>query len=251
MNCEAMNDMFELYTLGLLDGAEKAELEAHLERNCPQCSANLKSALALNASLLAMGPVSEPSSRLKARVMASVGAEKKSGWSWIWPVAAAAMLMVALWLGNQERQRAAALADARDALKQATAAASKAGAERDRLLQAMTILDQPETLHVSFGKGVTAPPRGNVFIHQRLGVMLIASNLPKLEQGKIYEMWLVPKKGSPKPAGLFQSTGQEAMNVLEGPVDLKTLQAVAVTVEPESGSAAPTTQPLIVAAAGA
>jgi hypothetical protein len=252
MNCEAMNDMFELYSLGLLDGPEKAELEAHLGRNCPECTANLKHAMAVNAMLLGMSPEAEPPARLKRKVMASVGVEQSSGWGWLAAVAAACMLVVALWVGNQERQRTIALADARQALAQATRTASEVTGERDRLAQALIILDQPETIHVSFGKGVTAPPRGNIFIHSKLGVMLVASNLPKLDAGKIYEMWLVPKegKGSPRPAGLFQSTGEQAMNVLQGPVDLRNLYAIAVTVEPEAGSQAPTTRPLLVATAG-
>ncbi len=37
------------------------------------------------------------------------------------------------------------------------------------------------------------------------------------------------------------------MHSIEGPVDVETTGAVAVTVEPEAGSSAPTTTPIIVA----
>jgi len=62
-------------------------------------------------------------------------------------------------------------------------------------------------------------------------------------------MWLIPKGGSPRPAGLFQSgeTGN-AFHILSGPVEIASLDAVAVTVEPESGSPGPTTTPIIMAA---
>jgi Anti-sigma-K factor rskA len=245
MNCEAMDDMFELYSLGLLEGAEKNELEAHLGRNCPTCLSNYKSALELNSVLLSLTPDVEPPARLKRRVMASVGVEPKSWWGWASLVAAAGMLVVTLWIGNQERQRTADLAQAREAI-------AGMSSEREQLQQALRMLDQPETRQVTFGKDQPAPPRGNVFIHARLGVMLIASNLPKLAPGKTYQMWLVPKEGAPKPAGLFQSSDrQSAMHFLAGPVDSAALAAVAVSVEPEAGSSAPTTTPLIVAAAGA
>jgi anti-sigma-K factor RskA len=114
-------------------------------------------------------------------------------------------------------------------------------------------LDQPETIQVTFGKGKSQPPRGNVFIHAKLGVMLIASNLPQLASAKTYEMWLIPKGGAaPRPAGLFNATeAQSALHILSGPIDVPSLSAVAVTVEPAAGSTAPTTQPLLVAAAGA
>ncbi|MGB9337141.1 MAG: anti-sigma factor, partial [Candidatus Acidiferrales bacterium] len=67
--------------------------------------------------------------------------------------------------------------------------------------------------------------------------------------GKIYEMWIIPKGGSPLPAGLFQSQSDgTAMYLRKGAVDVASTGAIAVTLEPEAGSQAPTTTPLIVAA---
>jgi anti-sigma-K factor RskA len=87
-----------------------------------------------------------------------------------------------------------------------------------------------------------------VFVHARLGVLLVASNLPPAAAGRIYQMWLIPKGGAPRPAGLFQSEpAGTALHILSGPVDPATLGAVAVTVEPEAGSPAPTSTPIIVA----
>ena len=62
------------------------------------------------------------------------------------------------------------------------------------------------------------------------------------------QMWVIPKGGAPRPAGLFQSEGGTALHILSGPVDLATLGAIAVTLEPEAGSQAPTSTPIIVAA---
>ena len=116
-------------------------------------------------------------------------------------------------------------------------------AERDRLDQAFTFLNQPETRQVNFGQGQPAPPRGNFFLNPRLGVLLIASNLPALPAGKTYEMWVIPKGGMPRPAGLFQSGPQgTAMHILAGAVEPNV--TLAVTVEPGSGSPAPTSNVL-------
>jgi hypothetical protein len=176
--------------------------------------------------------------------MASVGVHRR-GWGWLGAFAVACLLVIALWLGNEERQRGTDLAEARKTILEVAS-------QRDRLEQALRILDQPETIQVTFGKGTPLPPRGNVFIHAKLGVMLIASNLPRLASGKTYEMWLIPKGGAPRPAGLFQANeARSALHILSGPVDTSSLGAVAVTVEPAAGSASPTTQPLLVAAAGA
>ncbi len=238
--CQDFQDDFELYALGLLEAEEKTAIEAHLATGCATCDAALKNALAINAIVMSMAPDVVPPARLRRRVLASVGVQRMS-WGWLAALAAASMLVVALWLSVQERSRAAELAQARHNLLQVSS-------QRDRLLQALTFLDDPSTLPVSFGKGQPLPPRGNVFVHSKLGVLLIAYNLPPAQSGKTYEMWVIPKGGAPRPAGLFQSEGGgTAMHILSGPLDLATLGAVAVTLEPEAGSAAPTTTPIIVA----
>jgi hypothetical protein len=234
--------MYELYALGVLEAEEKAEIDAHLARGCEACRRGLADALALNAMLLTIGPAEKPSGRLKHRLLASIGYERP-GWFWTGALAAALMLALAVWMGTQERERSNQLADARKQLLQVTG-------ERDRLNQAVRFLSDPETRPASFGRGQQAPPRGYVFVHPQLGVMLIASNLPAAGAGKTYEMWVLPKVGAPRPAGLFQSDGMRGLHILAGPLDMDALDAIAVTLEPEAGSAAPTTKPIIVAPVG-
>jgi hypothetical protein len=245
MSCEDLKDSFELYSLGLLpegeDGGERSEIDEHLARGCEVCQRNLRDALAVNALMLAAVPQTRPPARLKRRVLAGFGIHP-AGWGWLGALAAACMLVVTVWLSVQERRRATELAEARTTLLQVSA-------ERDRLQQAFGFLNQPETRQVNFGTGQPRPPRGKVFVNSRLGVLLIASNLPRLSAGQAYEMWVIPKGGAPKPAGLFQSSGEgSAMHVLSGPIDIAALAAVAVSVEPQDGSPAPTTTPIVVAA---
>lgn len=239
MTCDDLQDVFELYSLALLEGEEKSEVEAHLARGCETCQRRLKDALAVNAMILASVPQTAPAARLRRRVLAGFGIERP-GWGWLGAFAAALMLVVTLWLSVQERRRENELADAR---RQAIQVA----AERDRLIQAFQILNQPETKRVNFGEGQPQPPRGNIFVHPKLGVLLIASNLPVLPAGRTYEMWVIPTATSaPRPAGLFAANAQgSAINLLPGPLD--SLYAVAISVEPEAGSPAPTTTPIVVA----
>jgi anti-sigma-K factor RskA len=228
MTCEDLRDSYELYSLGLLDGEEKREIEAHLGRNCAACQKYMKDALAVNALMLSQVQEVVPPSRLRRRVLGSVGMER-AGWGWVAALAAACALIVALWLGVEKRTTDRELANA-----------------RDRLEQAFTFLNQPETRQVNFGQGQPTPPRGNFFLNPRMGVLLIASNLPALPAGKTYEMWVIPKGGAPRPAGLFQSGPQgNAMHILTGAVDPNV--TLAVTVEPESGSSAPTSSVLFAA----
>ena len=88
---------------------------------------------------------------------------------------------------------------------------------------------------------------GRVFVNPERGVLLFANNLPRLERGKVFEMWLVPKSGAPLPAGTFRADdagGAVHLNV-QG-FDLAGIAAVALSVEPEGGSPAPTTTPVLV-----
>jgi anti-sigma-K factor RskA len=239
MTCEELKESYELYALGVLDGEEKSEMDAHLGRGCAECRKNLNEALAMNAVVLSLAPEAAPPARLKRRILAGVGIERTQ-WGWAALLAAACMMVIAVWLSVLERGRAGELADARQMILQISG-------ERDRMQQALSFLNQPETQQVGFGKGQAAPPRGNVFVNPRSGVLLIASNLPDLTAGRTYEMWVIPKGGAPRPAGLFQSVSGTALHILAGPVDVASLGAVAVTVEPQSGSPAPTTTPIIVA----
>jgi anti-sigma-K factor RskA len=241
MNCEDLKDAMELYALGLSEQEERSEIEAHLTRGCETCRKNLGGALTLNAMMLASVPPVSPRSRLRRRIRAGFGLQP-AGWGWLGALAAALMLLVAVWLSIQERRRSSELAETRQNLIRVTS-------ERDQLEQAFSFLNQPGTRQVNFGGAQPQPPRGNVFVNGRLGVLLIAGNLPQLAPGRTYEMWVIPKGGTPRPAGLFQSAANgSAVHLLSGPVDVASIGAVAVSVEPETGSQAPTTTPIIVAA---
>src|SRR5450631_2771110 len=96
-------------------------------------------------------------------------------------------------------------------------------------------VNAPDTKQVTFGKSDQQPPRGTVLVNPKSGVLLIASNLPSVPAGKTFEMWIIPKGGAPKPAGIFQSDPQgTAVHLLRGAVDPST-SALAVSVEPDAG----------------
>lgn len=241
MSCENFRGTYELYALSVLEGVEKQQIDAHLAAGCETCRKSLTDAQVMNALLMATSaPELQPPSRLKHRLLASLGVPVP-GWTWAATLAAACMLILALWLASQERNRGRELAQARSDVLQVSA-------DRDRLLQALRFLNLPETREVSFGKVV----RGNLFLNQDRGIVLICSNLPHLEAGKALEMWLIPSRkngnGSPRPAGLFEPDADgTGLHILPGAVDLASIETVAVTIEPQGGSPAPTSTPIIAA----
>lgn len=239
MTHEELRDLYELYALGALDTEEKAEIEEHLARGCVECKAGVKSALGLTTFLATIPERVEPPRQLRQKLVVAVGGADvpRRAWLWTWAAATAALAVVAVmfWTdANRERQ------DLADARRQVAASS----AEVSRVHDALQLLNEPDTEQVTFGKG----PRGRVFVSPRRGVLFTASNLPPAAAGKTYEMWVVPKSGAPKPAGLFQSDAQgNALHILAGPVDRATTAAIAISVEPQAGSSAPTTTPIIVA----
>jgi hypothetical protein len=126
--------------------------------------------------------------------------------------------------------------------------AQRKNVELARLNEAFAVMNDPAAKQLVFGEG-TPKPRGRVIVNPKQGVLLLASNLPPAPSGKIYEMWIIPKGGKPLPSGLFQSESDgTALYLRKGAVDVAATGAIAVTLEPEAGSQAPTSTPLIVAA---
>ena len=171
----------------------------------------------------AVKPV-DPPARLRRRIVAMVTPEApKRSWMAVFvPWAVAASLAVALVAVQLQRR--------------------SQSADTARLEQALSILNDPMTRDVTFGDPAA---RGRVFVSAGKGVVFIAAHLPKLDAGKTFELWVIPAKGNPIPAGTFRGESDAtAVHVRPGPVE--NAAAVAVTVEPEGGSPQPTTAPFIV-----
>lgn len=180
-----------------------------------------------------------PSSKLRRRILASVGGEQKRfGWSPFLAAALALSLFAAVYFGGRERDLGNELARVRDVNRQQTI-------ELTRVNEAFAIVNGGDTTVSTFGEG-KPQPKGKVFVSRSQGVLLIASNLQPAPTGKAYEMWLIPKGGAPRPAGVFQSSSEgSAMHLQRGAVQDASL--VAVTLENEAGSDAPTSPVLFAA----
>lgn len=242
MTCGEVRELLELYHLGTLDDDERREVGAHLRTGCVECAKALAAAAELNASILAGVPLVEPPPRLRERVVGMVAPPRpkpKAQPHFLPWMAMAAALALVVWLGSQARLKNRELEEAHRQLRALTA-------EKQEMDAALTFLRDPETRPAG-GREDPAKPRGIYFVNARRGLLLIASNLPSLPAGKTYEMWLIPKGQAPRPAGLFRpDAGGGAVHIQPGGVDVANVAAVAVTVEPEGGSPAPTTAPFLV-----
>lgn len=88
------------------------------------------------------------------------------------------------------------------------------------------------------GSGAAQDAHGQVVEVGEDRAVLVAENLPALDEGKVYEAWLL-RDGVPEPAGLFEPREDGATAApVEG--SLEGADAVAVTAEPSGGSSMPT-----------
>jgi len=246
-------DDLALLALEALQGDERVTLEKHLE-GCSSCRSELErlrgdmALLALSAS----GPA--PPRRSRERLLKAIakepraqkiGAARRSSWTLLPWLPAAAFLLVAGFFWQQSdrlAQRVARLQD--ESAQQQT--------QLERAREVVSTLTSTDALRVTLVAAQAPPqPQGKaIYVRERSSLIFLASNMPALPPQKSYELWLIPTNGAPIPAGMFKPDARGSATVVEPPlpggVEAK---AFAITVEPEQGSSAPT-MPIVMMGAG-
>ena len=236
MTHEELNGLYELYLMGALEPQEALEIEQHVADQCPVCIPRLQEATGVVASLSGIAEQQPLPPRLRKRVLASVKPETESR-NWLFGVlglsaACVALLVFALWTTgsmNSYRRQVAELE-----------------AQRNQLRAAVEILSQSQTRTVKFGLAENKP-HGRVFVNPESGLVFVGSQLPQLASNRTFQLWLIPTSGAPESAGVFKPNAAGTfVNVRTTPVNTSRIHAVAVSVEPQGGSPAPTTTPILI-----
>jgi anti-sigma-K factor RskA len=241
-----------LHALGVLQGEERVALEKHLE-GCGGCRRELEQ-LRGDMALMALsvaGPA--PPRRARQRLIEAVAREPRRAAaparrSWLtlvpWVAAAALALgLVALWLQNSDLERQIAGLQSESAQQQA---------ELQRAREVVSTLTATDAMRVTLVAAKTPPqPQGRaIYVRDRSSLIFLASNFPGLPTQKAYELWLIPTNGAPIPAGVFKPDAHGSAVVVNPPLPAGVqAKAFAITVEPESGSSAPT-MPILMVGAG-
>lgn len=233
MNCDELRPEYGAFALGVAEDPERGEIIAHLEQHCPECATGVRSALVTVTAMSAAVHPADPPKHLRKRLIAMVTrddaapAPLRSRVALWFPWAlAAALALVLLSVALPSRLRKSAPAE----LSQA------------RLDEILSILNDPVTKDVSFGDPAA---RGRFFVSANKGVVFLAAHLPAVDRGRTFEMWVIPAGGKPVPAGTFNALRDStALYVWRGTV--RNAAAMAISIEPEGGSAQPTTTPIIV-----
>ena len=250
---EQFADDLALLALEALQGDERVTLEKHLE-GCSSCRSELErlrgdmALLALSAS----GPA--PPRRSRERLLKAIakepraqkiGAARRSSWTLLPWLAAAALLLVAGFFWQQSDRLAQRVARLQDE-------SARQQAQLERAREVVSTLTSTDALRVTLVAAQAPPqPQGKaIYVRERSSLIFLASNMPALPPQRSYELWLIPTNGAPIPAGMFKPDARGSATVVEPPlpggVEAK---AFAITVEPEQGSSAPT-MPIVMMGAG-
>ncbi len=155
------------------------------------------------------------------------------------------MAIVAISLGVQNRAL-------NDELQDESRLVTNLAGQASRAQQVLEVLTAPSAQRVTLTEGkVPAQPTARAtYLPERGGLILLATNLKPLPEGKAYELWIIPASGTaPVPAGVFSpDAGGTATLVLPQLASGIRAKAFGVTVEKASGSDTPTS-PIILSGA--
>ena len=243
-----------LHALGALEGEERSALEQHLQE-CVDCRQELEE-LRGDAGLLALaalGPT--PPQRSHQRLMTSIAREpripvalaSKRRISWRAPLgwaAAAAMIILAFFLWRNTT-------DLGQQLAQLQSTSAQQQAELQQAKDLVSTLTANDAMRVTLVAAKTPPqPQGKaIYLRRRGSLIFLANNFAPLPPKKAYELWLIPTTGSPIPAGVFKPDAHGSATLVNPPLPQGVeAKAFAITVEPEAGSLAPTSTPIMMGA---
>jgi anti-sigma-K factor RskA len=264
---DQFRELIEGYALGALDANERAALEAHIASGCPECAKALEEARLVVTQLAYLAPPAEPSEMLRARVLRTVRADavSASGGSggtssqtmrsgsqrsaipmWLW-AGVAALLLVSLYSTWEARKTQVDLTD----MNRRAATELK---ERKQLEEELTvakheawILTDPSSKKIKIMPSDKSMPMVEAVWHPKMGIYVMAQQMPMPKNNRVLQLWLIPKNGSkPMPSHVFwpDANGKIGEMVDNPPEDMAETKALAITEEPRGGSPQPTSTPM-------
>lgn len=180
--------------------------------------------------------VSEPRIALQQPRTPRISLWPQMGW-----VAAAAAAVVAVILWRTDASLTSRMATLQKEFNEQQA-------ELQRAQEVTTTLTATDALRVTVVSPKTAAqPQGRaIYLPSRSSLIFLANNMPALPARRAYELWLIPIRGSPIPAGVFKPDAHGNATVVNSglPQGVET-KTFAITVEPETGSQLPTSRPIM------
>jgi anti-sigma-K factor RskA len=253
MDCEQLAPLYEEYALGVLEGEERSEIEAHLARACPHCTPGIEKARWVVAQLAQLSPEAQPPESLKRKILDAVKSSRnvaefaKAPPShaafpvWAWAAAAALAILTGYsirQMGNQNAQ----LADLRRQMKIATLQNKALQDQLELSRQVASVMMSPDSMPLKLMPKDKNMPMVHAYLHPHMGVALTADQMPAMPAARTLQLWSVPKIGKPMSVAIFHPDSQGQIAIV-APVNMpmNEIAMLAVTEEPAGGSPQPTT----------
>jgi hypothetical protein len=177
----------------------------------------------------------------------SVKSSRRGAAFWVGWGTAAAMAIVAVSLGVQNRAL-------NDELHDESSLVTNLAAKASRAQQVLEVLTAPSAQRVTLteGKAPAQPTARATYLPERGGLILLATNLKPLPEGKTYQLWIIPANGqAPVPAGLFHPDAAGTATLVLPPLSAGiAAKAFGVTIEKASGATSPTLPIILSGATG-
>jgi anti-sigma-K factor RskA len=258
-NGDQFGELLEAYALGALDAPERAALEAHLATNCPDCVPALQEARWLVSQLAYTAPEAAPSDMLRGRLMNIVREEaapkpprvpiildKSSAPFWMW-AAVAALIAVAAYTTWDARRLERQITDINARAIAELHSREKIEEELTAVRREAAILSDPESAKILLAGGRPGTVALQASWHEKLGIVVSGQKIPQPGDGRVLQLWLIPKApgGKPVPSETVRpdENGNFVLLVPNPPELMTETKALAVTEEPAGGSPQPTTTP--------
>ncbi len=243
------------YSLGLLDRAEIAEFQAHLNSGCADCEAELAANAKLAAELAHAAPALPVPDGLKERVMARIQSQAPRASSAvhlrervsIWPklafgfgIAASLLAVYGGFTANNLSKEVQKLTAEINGLRQ------QLSSTQARLTFALSPMN--EVLELA-GQPVSPQARGKIIFNAAAGNgFFTAGGLPQVGADKTYQLWVIAG-GQPVSVDVFSVDSSGAVEIkMAGLPPTEQIAAFAVTLEPAGGVPQPTGEKYLVGA---
>ncbi len=168
---------------------------------------------------------------------------------WAWAAAIIAVLSFALTLWQaQKLQRRLAELQVQVHLEQNRK--EQLEAQKREMDQIRALLAAPETHAVQLKATAVGAPPFKIFWNEEMGLLVTAQNIPATPPNRVLQLWILPRKGSPVSAGVFQPKANENLMKLTratSPIHVRDAAALMITEEPAGGSSQPSSKPAWVA----
>lgn len=247
--CNELEELIPGYVLGALAASERSRVEKHL-KDCPDLREQIASYENVAAQLAYTVAPIQPPHALKYRVLEAIKPRFEFSFPNLMsglvrsPALGAMALVIAIGLGvwniAAQNQLSQQIAQGQNQIAQDQKLITQLVSERDQIWSVMAYgQGQPRELK---GTEIASRSSGRVYGKaDQSSFMLVVHNLPPLERGKVYQLWLSDATGDRTSGGTF-TLDEEGYGwlVVRLTKSLSDFTNMGITVEPLGGSPAPT-----------